>query len=65
MSTFGDAMKALRSLILLEERVTTLGRKVEVAADQLVALDKRVVRVETVLALTLRDGLPKIEGPAR
>jgi hypothetical protein len=57
-------MKALRSLILLEERVGTLSRKVEAAADQLVALDKRLVRIETVVALTLRETFPRIEGPA-
>jgi hypothetical protein len=57
-------MKALRSLILIEDRVTDQARKLETVAEQLIALDKRMVRVETVLAMTMRDGLPKIEGPS-
>jgi hypothetical protein len=64
MSTFTDAMRALRSLILIEERVTNYGRKLETVAEQMIALDKRMVRVETVLSMTMRDGLPRIEGPS-
>jgi hypothetical protein len=65
MSSFSDAMKALRSLILIEERVTNHGKRLETVAEQVIAMDKRLVRVETVLAMTLRDGLPTIEGPTR
>ena len=61
MSAFADAMKALRSLILIEEGVTNHAKRLESVADQMVALDRRMVRVETVLALSLRNGLPKIE----
>jgi len=64
VSAFGDAMKALRSLILIEERVVAQGRKLEIVADHMVALDKRLVRVETVLALATRGGLPKLEEPS-
>jgi hypothetical protein len=63
VSAVGDAMKALRSLILIEERVTSQARRLEMVADQVIALDKRLVRVETVLAMTMREGLPKLEGP--
>jgi hypothetical protein len=63
VSALGDAMKALRSLILIEERVASQARRLELVAEQVIALDKRMVRVETVLAMTMREGLPKIEGP--
>jgi hypothetical protein len=65
VSALTDAVKALRSLILIEERVTNVARKVESVTDQVIALDKRMVRVETVLSMTMRDGLPRVEGPPR
>jgi len=64
VSAFSDAMKALRSLMLIEANVARQEARLESVMNQIIALDKRLVRVETILALSMRDGLPKIEGPS-
>ncbi len=58
MSTFGDAISAIRSIILVEERVKTQGEKIEKVAERLVDVDRRLVRVETTLDIAMRGGNP-------
>ncbi len=53
MSTWGDAINALKSIILIEERVKTQGAKLDRLADTLIAMDRRLVRVETMLDIVL------------
>lgn len=70
MSAIGDAMKGIRDLLLLQEQVRRLeqtGEK-QVAAlgnltSDLISLDKRVVRIETMIEMTRarRAGSPRIE----
>lgn len=60
MSTLRDAIEAIRSIILIEERVRQQGAKVEKLADLVVGIDRRLddvdrrlVRVETVIDLAV------------
>ncbi|MFC0219677.1 hypothetical protein FHS82_002002 [Pseudochelatococcus lubricantis] len=68
MSTLRDAMAAIRSIILIEERVRQQGEKVEKLANHVVDIDRRLLRVETVIDLALDrrgGGRPRIGyGPA-
>lgn len=68
MSTLGDAMAAIRSIILIEERVRQQGEKVEKLANSVVDIDRRLVRVEAMIELALNrrsEPLPRIGyGPA-
>lgn len=54
MSALRDAMEAIRSIILIEERVRQQGEKVEKLATLAMDMDRRLVRVEAVLDVTLR-----------
>jgi hypothetical protein len=54
MSTFGDAINAVKSIILIEERVKNQGAKLEKVAELLVEVDRRLVRVETTLDIAMR-----------
>jgi hypothetical protein len=65
MSALGDAVKALRALILIEERGADHARKIETHSNQLVDLDRRLVRIETLLAVSMKGGLPQLEGPTK
>ncbi|MGV6871571.1 hypothetical protein ACUSIJ_02610 [Pseudochelatococcus sp. B33] len=63
MSALRDAMEAIRSIILIEERVRQQGEKVEKLAALAVDIDRRLVRVEAVLDLALRRAPER--GPLR
>lgn len=54
MSAFGDALGAIKSIILIEERVASQGGKLEKLADLVVQMDRRLVRIETTLDIVLR-----------
>ena len=54
MTALGDALSAIKSIILIEERVKGQGAKLEKVAELLVEMDRRLVRVETTLELALR-----------
>ena len=61
MSALGEALGAIRSIILIEERVKAQGAKLEKLAELIVDIDRRLVRVETTLELAMRR--PAHEGP--
>lgn len=46
MSTVGDALKALKRAILLEERISSQSKKLEEFAGIVVKMDKRLTRLE-------------------
>jgi uncharacterized coiled-coil protein SlyX len=46
VSTVGDALKALKQAILLEERISSQGKKLEELAGIVVEMDKRLTRLE-------------------
>jgi hypothetical protein len=70
MSTLGDAVKGIKQLLLLQEQVRQLERVAELQStaigrmtDDLIALDKRVVRIETMIEMSARgSATPGIEG---
>ena len=59
MSTFGDALAAIRNVVLMQERMDVLTRKVDRLADDVrdtndyvLSVDKRVIRIETMIEMT-------------
>ncbi len=46
MSGIGDALKAIRQAILLEERITSQSKKLEQLALSVVEMDKRLAALE-------------------
>ena len=70
MSTLSDAVKGIKQLLLLQEQVRQLekvGEKQSEALGRLtgdvLALDKRGIRIETMIEMTQRNAqTPRIEG---
>ena len=70
MSAFGDAYKAIESVILLRSRVESLERALERVADDakqdgrdLLDHERRLIRIETMIEMTGRGfPQPRIEG---
>ena len=72
MSTLGDALKALKTVLLIEENVSRLQQDVGSLSDEVRRIrdysgeiDKRVVRIETMIEMTARTPsqprIPRIE----
>jgi len=71
MSAFGGAMKALKDVVLMQERIRVLredvaglSANVDGLSDYALSIDKRVVRIETMIEMTTgRSGPPpQIKG---
>lgn len=70
MSSLGDALEAIRNVVLMQERLEVMDRKVDRLAtdvkglsDYAGAIDKRVVRIETIIEMSARSSTqPRIEG---
>lgn len=70
MSSLGDALAAIRNVMLMQERIDVMNRKIDRLADDVkglndyaLAIDKRVVRIETMIELSGRGSdRPRIEG---
>lgn len=71
MSALSDALKGIRQVLLLQEQVQRLeqmterqGQAINRLADDLIVIDKRVVRIETMIEMTAgRTAVqPRIEG---
>lgn len=70
MSAIGDALAALKNVVLMQERLDVLRTEqvrltedVRGLNDYILSVDKRVVRIETMIEMTSRaDGQPRIEG---
>jgi len=75
VSAVGDALKALKQAILLEERISSQSKKLEELAGIVVEMDKRLTRLEGRMegffaaASALRGGARRpsklIEAPSR
>jgi hypothetical protein len=63
VSAIGDAINAVKAIILIEERVKSQGMRLEKLADLLVDVDRRLVRVETTLDIVLRHAGSTASGP--
>lgn len=69
MSSLGDAMTALRNVVLMQERLDVLTRKVDRLADDVrdtndyaLAIDKRLIRIETMIEVGRgRPPQPRLE----
>jgi archaellum component FlaC len=62
LSTLGDALKALKTVLLIEENVSRLQQDVGSLSDEVrrirdyaAEIDKRVVRIETMIEMTTRS----------
>jgi hypothetical protein len=53
MSLYGDAVAAIRSLVLIEERLQAQGRKVDQLSRDMVELRDRVIRLEAIVEIAL------------
>ena len=72
MSVVGDAFTALKNIVLIQERIDIMQRDIarisgDVAGvnDYVLAVDKRVIRIETMIEMSGRNGganTPRIEG---
>ena len=56
MSAFGDIMNGLKTIVELTGKVETLERNVDKATDAIAGLDRRLVRIETIIEVTRADG---------
>lgn len=66
MGAIGDALKALKKVILIEENVSRLQADVGSLVDEIrrtrdyaLEIDKRVVRIETMIEMTGRQARQK------
>ena len=70
MSAFGDAYKAIESVILLRSRVENLERSLDKVADDvrqdgrdLFDHERRLIKIETMIEMSGRSrGAPRLEG---
>jgi hypothetical protein len=70
MSALSDAFTAIKNVMLLQERIEGVQRDVERLNadvrglnDYVVSVDKRVIRIETMIEVSGRaGGQPRIEG---
>lgn len=65
MSTIGDILKSVREVLLLQSQVERLEEQIGGQNDELrqiardmIGLDKRVVRIETMIEMSARGGQP-------
>jgi|HubBroStandDraft_1064217.scaffolds.fasta_scaffold98105_2 hypothetical protein len=56
MSLYGEAVAAIKSVILIDERVQSVARKLDRLADEVRDMKDRLIRLETMVELTRRDG---------
>ena len=56
MSLYGEALAAIRSIVLLDERLQSVTTKVDKLADEVRDLATRMVRLETIVEIARADG---------
>ena len=56
MSLYGGAIPALKSVVLLDERVKLLTGKVDRLSDEVRRMSDRLTRVETIIEIARPDG---------
>jgi hypothetical protein len=64
MSFYGDALAAIKSIVLIDERVQRLSGTVERMADEVRAMSTRLTRLETIIEITRPDGAVLRIAPA-
>jgi hypothetical protein len=63
MGLYSEAIAAIRSMILIDERVKSLGQKVDGLAAQAQETRERLIRVETILEVAPRRLPPALPPP--
>ena len=56
MTLYGEAIAAIKSVILIDERVQSMTRKLDKLADDVRFMSDRLIRLETVVEITRADG---------
>jgi hypothetical protein len=56
LSVYSGAIGAIRSIILIEERMNALSRRVDEMADEMRHLSTRLTRLETIVEIVRPDG---------
>lgn len=56
MSPYGEAIAAIKSVILIDERVQSVARKLDRLADEVRDMKDRLIRLETLVEITRGDG---------
>ena len=56
MSAFGDIMAGLKTVVELTGKVETLERNVDKLSGHVDDVDRRLVRLETIIEITRNDG---------
>ena len=70
MSALSDALRGIKQVLLLQDQVQRLeqlterqGQEIGKLADDLVGVDRRVLRIETMIEMSGRSGgQPRIDG---
>jgi hypothetical protein len=70
MSALSDALMGIRQILLIQDQVERLeqlterqGQEIGKLADDLISVDKRVIRIEAMIEISARSGgQPRIEG---
>ena len=64
MSLYGDAVAAIRSVILIDERVQSVMAKVDRLGDEVRGINERLIRLETIVEFARNGGrIPRIAAP--
>jgi hypothetical protein len=56
VSLYGEAIAAIKSVILIDERVQSVAKQVDRLADEVRDMKDRLIRLETVIEITRSDG---------
>ncbi len=56
MSAFGDIMNGLKTVMSLMEKVEALSKDTDELRNELRQIDRRLIRVETIIEVTRSDG---------
>ena len=56
MSLYGDAIAAIKAIVLLDERVQSVAGKVDKLSDEVRRMSDRLTRLETVVEIARPDG---------
>ena len=73
MSAFGDALKGVKQLLLMQDQIQRLEKisdrqnaTIDDLADDVIAIDKRLIRIETMIEMTMARAAPpsppRLEG---
>ena len=73
MSSFGDALKGVKQLLLMQDQIQRLEKisdrqnaTIDGMADDVIAIDKRLIRIETLVEVAMARAAPpsppRLEG---